>query len=335
MLDERLQPRPLYGIGTVARLTGVKQDTLRVWERRYRLGASYKSPTGRRQYTQGDLEHLQLIAALVANGTRIGEIASSERKTLEMLLQARGASGPGRVPDPKPRVVFVGEFLCDWLDEHQGCLSNVDAILAKVSPTEVSDDLMAGLGPVDALVLGCSSLSNGQMAAMTRLRSSLSPCSVLVVYQYGNDNWLQELEHQQVQALAFPPDPAQLAFHLTQSVVEKVGAAGATNLGELVPGRPRIHSEEQLSAARQLQGNLDCECPRHITDLIRALANFENYSASCSVENWQDAAVHSCIYAYAGQARWLMEKSLNVVLGHHEVIEQCASDRKLLDEASA
>ena len=48
--------------------------------------------------------------------------------------------------------------------------------------------------------------------------------------------------------------------------------------------------------------------------LIRALAHFEEYSASCSVENWQDAAVHACIYAYTGQARWLMEKALSAAL---------------------
>ena len=35
---QALEPRPLYGIGTVARLTGLKSDTLRVWERRYGLG---------------------------------------------------------------------------------------------------------------------------------------------------------------------------------------------------------------------------------------------------------------------------------------------------------
>ena len=33
----QLEPRPLYGIGTVARLTGLKPDTLRVLERRYGL----------------------------------------------------------------------------------------------------------------------------------------------------------------------------------------------------------------------------------------------------------------------------------------------------------
>ena len=81
-----LEPRPLYGIGTVARLTGLKPDTLRVWERRYGLGASYKSASGRRLFTQSDLEHLQLITALVTDGVRIGEIASSDRKTLELSL---------------------------------------------------------------------------------------------------------------------------------------------------------------------------------------------------------------------------------------------------------
>ena len=83
---QTLEPRPLYGIGTVARLTGLKSDTLRVWERRYGLGASYKSATGRRQYTQSDLDHLQLVSALVKQGVRIGEIAASDRKTLEVLL---------------------------------------------------------------------------------------------------------------------------------------------------------------------------------------------------------------------------------------------------------
>ena len=87
-----LEPRPLFGIGTVARLTGLKSDTLRVWERRYGLGASYKSPTGRRQYTQSDLDHLQLVAALVKQGVRIGEIAASDRKTLEVLLEQQGST---------------------------------------------------------------------------------------------------------------------------------------------------------------------------------------------------------------------------------------------------
>ena len=131
-----LQRRPLYSIGTVARLTGVKQDTLRIWERRYQLGASHKSATGRRLFTQADLEHLQLVAALVASGTRIGEIASSGRRTLEMLLRSRGKGAQRDIPLCKPRILFVGATLCDWLEEHQGCLVHVDALLAPCTPAQ-------------------------------------------------------------------------------------------------------------------------------------------------------------------------------------------------------
>ena len=88
-----LEPRPLYGIGTVARLTGLKSDTLRVWERRYGLGASYKSATGRRQYTQSDLDHLQLVSALVKQGVRIGEIAASDGRPSRCCYSSKTSLG--------------------------------------------------------------------------------------------------------------------------------------------------------------------------------------------------------------------------------------------------
>ena len=98
MQNAVLESRPLYAIGTVARLTGLKPDTLRIWERRYGLGASQKSATGRRQYTQSDLDHLQLISALVGAGSRIGEIATAPRKTLEMLLRRQATTSSSCVP---------------------------------------------------------------------------------------------------------------------------------------------------------------------------------------------------------------------------------------------
>ena len=143
MGQAQLIPRPLYGIGTVARLTGLKPDTLRVWERRYNLGASHKSATGRRQYTQADLEHLQLVSALIGNGARIGDIASADRRTLEVLLRARNGALGDPVPESKPRILFVGEALCDWLDEHQGCLVNVSALLARNTPQEMLEGELA------------------------------------------------------------------------------------------------------------------------------------------------------------------------------------------------
>ncbi|MAT94892.1 MAG: helix-turn-helix-type transcriptional regulator [Halioglobus sp.] len=313
----QLQSRPLYGIGTVARLTGIKPDTLRIWERRYQLGASHKSASGRRQYTQSDLEHLQLVAALVADGARIGEIAASERRTLEMMLRARDESSPADIPAPKPRVLFVGRGLCDWLDEHQGCLVNVNAVLAPCALQEVDAELLAQLETVDAIVVECSGVNATRVQELEQVSDALQADSVMVLQHCSGERWRDALTAKGYQHAQFPPDPAQLAFHLARSAAEKEASVGSSNLGELMQGKPRLFSEAEISAARAIQGALTCECPRHISDLVRSLAAFEEYSSNCSVENWSDASVHACVYAYAGQARWLMEKALGHVLDAH------------------
>ncbi len=312
-----LQRRPLYGIGTVARLTGVKPDTLRIWERRYQLGASHKSPSGRRLFTQADLEHLQLIAALVASGTRIGEIAVAERRTLEMLLRARGKGIQSDIPVRKPRILFVGDALCDWLEEHQGCLAHIDALLARCPLAHMDISLLDTVAGIDGLVVEYGGRTAATKEMLLALSATLGTRNVLVLHQYGNERLVEELDQQGYTSASFPPDPAFLAFHLSLSTAVKEAGLGAQNLGQLVQGKPRLFNEQELSEARSLRSALDCECPRHIADLVRALGTFEDYSASCSVENWQDASLHACVYAYAVQARWLMEKALGLVLDAH------------------
>ena len=174
MLYPALEPRPLYGIGTVARLTGLKADTLRVWERRYGLGASHKSATGRRQYTQSDLDHLQLVAALVSQGVRIGEIAASDGKTLQMLLERHSqGSGPRReMPPAKSKVLFIGAELCRGLMSIKGayrvsplCLPGCQSIkrLKQLTPDDVAD----------LLVVHCPSLTLQQIRAVETLANRL------------------------------------------------------------------------------------------------------------------------------------------------------------------
>ena len=308
------EPRPLYGIGTVARLTGLKPDTLRVWERRYGLGASHKSDTGRRQYTQSDMEHLQLVAALVNDGARIGEIAGSERKTLEMLIRQRGLAAREAMPRSKPRAVFIGKGLCDWLDKHQGCISNVSARLARIDASAIDTEALGSDHDNDVLVVECASLSSTSVGRLLDLQKAKVAGRIIVSYQFGNSHWLEELEAAGIVPMSFPPDSGKLAFEIAKGVAETDVLAGESNLADIMVAKPRQFAAAELSAAANLKSTLDCECPRHIAELITALSNFEEYSASCSIDNWRDAAVHSCIYAYTGQARHLMEKALQAVL---------------------
>ncbi len=312
------EPRPLYGIGTVARLTGLKPDTLRVWERRYGLGASFKSASGRRQYTQSDLEHLQMIAALVKDGARIGEIANAENKTLQLLLKGRGKHVERQVPPPKPRVVFVGQEMCAWLDEHQGCISSVSALLVRESLMDVIDTLKLE-EHVQMLVVDCPAMSTAQIEGVEALSKRLGIDNVLVTYRMANDRWLDELARRNTSTLEFPPEPARLAYEMSKVTVSRDTEEGQFDLGELVNPKPRRYSSEELIAAGKLKSLLDCECPRHIVNILQSLNQFEEYSTQCSIENWQDAAVHACIYAYTNQARNLMEKALKSIIDERGV----------------
>jgi hypothetical protein len=319
----RLEPRPLYAIGTVARLTGLKPDTLRVWERRYGLRPSHRSPTGRRQYTQADLEHLQLLATLVSTGVRIGEVAACGRRTLEIML---GRADGAQACDRKPRVLVIGTELCEWLDEHQGCLSHVDAILARVSLAESAEALTEGVEPPDLMVVGCSRLGPEQVRQVEALAGLLAAGRTLVACATANDRSLESLRLRGVGTTAFPPDPGFLAFELARVPAEMAARQGSVHLGDLVGAKPRQMSMEELVAAAAARSEQGEPSPARLAELVNGLAGFEQDMAAGAVGDWSDAAVRACAYTYAGQARWLMEKALQVVLSGEAA--RCAEGRE-------
>lgn len=73
-----------YRIGAVSRLTGVTQDALRVWERRYGVVEPQRSEGGDRLYSREDVTRLTLIKRLVDAGHAISRVA---RLTLKQLQQ--------------------------------------------------------------------------------------------------------------------------------------------------------------------------------------------------------------------------------------------------------
>jgi hypothetical protein len=166
----------------------------------------------------------------------------------------------------------------------------------------------------DILVVHCPSLTLPQINGVNTIAERLSVRRTIVLYQFGNDQWLAELERLGHSAFKYPLEPSQLAFEIGRSQVEKETAEGIGNLSELMPAKPRVFSDAALRAAAQEKIVLDCECPRHLSELIKSLNEFEAYSSACSVDNWKDAAIHASIYAYTCQARHLMEKALQSAL---------------------
>jgi MerR family transcriptional regulator/heat shock protein HspR len=69
----------VYIISVAARLSGVHPQTLRIYERRG-LISPYRTPGGTRRYSDEDLERLQLIQELTAQGVNLEGV----RRILEL-----------------------------------------------------------------------------------------------------------------------------------------------------------------------------------------------------------------------------------------------------------
>jgi len=320
MTTAMTEQRPLYGIGTVARLAGIKPDTLRIWERRYGLGASQKGDNGRRLYSQTDLEHLQIVARLVTKGFRIGEIASMERKTLAALLEQEG--GGSQLPSPRPKGLFLGTALCDWLDHHPGCLSGLDSSLVRAQLSEAIADAATDLGQPQLLVVEAAAMGTEQMQLLLKLHQRLGEIPALLLYEFASPRNLETLAQAGFRTAQLPLETSMFAESIRPLVNAVEVDRGTSDAGELAVPQPRLFRDKDLLDILKQPSALECGCSHHLSEVIQSLVNFEEYSSQCSVESWRDAATHTCVYAYTNQARWLMEKALVAVLEEHKHHEE-------------
>lgn len=75
-----------HPIQVVARSTGLSADVIRAWERRYGVVAPVRLPSGRRLYSDADIERLRLLARASLAGHNIGQIAGLDGRALAKLV---------------------------------------------------------------------------------------------------------------------------------------------------------------------------------------------------------------------------------------------------------
>ena len=87
-----------HPIAVVSERTGLSQDVLRMWERRYQVVSPTRTPGGERLYSEADVERLRLLDAAVAAGRRIGGVAMLSTSELARLVDDDRAAAARRVP---------------------------------------------------------------------------------------------------------------------------------------------------------------------------------------------------------------------------------------------
>ncbi|KXX65680.1 hypothetical protein AY586_09140 [Marichromatium gracile] len=294
-----------FRIGSVSQLTGVPAETLRVWERRYAVASPARTPSGVRLYSAEDVARLTLIKRLVDRGDAIGSVARLDLGQLRGRLQGPDLLDPMASVRPPCRVMVVGAALGERLRLEGGLPEEV--VLERAFDTATSFLAEPLTLCPDVLVVEQPTLHLDQLDDLRRLQMHAGAARTVVVYVFSSSATLSRLEALGMTARRAPLTTAELA-RCCLSLQPGAAAAGLDpELGYGPP--PRRYSDSELieiAAASHTR----CECPRHLVDLIQALAAFERYGAECESRSSDNALLHAALYRSTAHARAILENTL-------------------------
>ncbi|HEX5131424.1 MAG TPA: cobalamin-dependent protein [Candidatus Krumholzibacteria bacterium] len=92
---------PRHPIGVVSSRTGLPQDLIRAWERRYEAVKPGRGATGRRLYSDSDIEKLRLLRRAVAGGRRISDVVAYPIERLQRMVDEDRAQIVAGAPRPR------------------------------------------------------------------------------------------------------------------------------------------------------------------------------------------------------------------------------------------
>ena len=309
-----------YGIGAVARLTGLTDHTIRVWERRYEAVVAERSANGRRQYTAADVEKLGLLKRLTDDGISIGQIAGDSIDELRSRAQDISGLSETQVPE-RITVAVLGDYLSGRLQTSQRDLAPLEILIADSNRDRFVADLRRH--SPDVLVFETPILNRETARDLKRMMRDCGAAGGVIIYNFGAT---RDVDHARDSRLVVARAPV-IVDEIRAAVIRAVSQPLATRPRASTarktavpadwqfsgPVAPRHFNQAQLATLASASTAIDCECPHHLAELVNDLSAFEIYSANCANRDDDDAALHRYLHQTTAQARALIEVALEKV----------------------
>ncbi|NYE60313.1 DNA-binding transcriptional MerR regulator [Duganella sp. 1224] len=288
-----------YRSGVAARLAGLPVETLRVWERRYGVSDANRSPQGQRLYSAEQVHRLGLLKRVVDLGHAIGTVARLEAADLAELAGALPAATGAHALT----LAVVGTALAQRLGA-----TRTAPVLDIVAASAQLDDAAGELAGTraDVLLIEAPEMTADAVPQIRALRRALAVRTVVVLYRFCDSATVRRLREQGCLVARAPSDASEIAVLCSTALT----GASLPPPGPSKPAAPRRLNDEELAALASASTSINCECPRHLADILMMLASFERYSKQCAHRNAADAALHEDLARSAGHARMLMEDAL-------------------------
>ena len=318
---DKVRVNPMYRSGSAARLSGVPVETLRVWERRYKLVSPSRSAHGHREYSMDEIKHLSVIKQLVDRGNPIGAIAHLHVDELRAMLdqqpmmQATNATVDyhSRTPVSLIRTFIVARRM-------SGCLADINRSSGAIDVVGHCSTLQLALKQqdlaADLLLVEISEINQIEDCAIDAVRKQVGAGGVVILYRFARHESVQKLRAAGYLVARIPTDMDELdsLCRLALSVASKK-TVNLTLAGDLAEAFPvALFDDQALAAIATAATGIYCECPRHLVEILQMLGSFERYSAQCENRDARDEVVHRQILHATVQARVIIETVLEKVV---------------------
>ena len=327
---------PRFRAGAVAQMVRMPVATLRIWEQRYQLTSREISVSGHRMYSASDVQRIALLKQLSDLGHAIGTMAALDLEELRQVAVTHvsttaGSSLPlATVREFTPwRVAVVGAALAHRLQQ-PSLLSRLGRAVELSGPFVSLAQAMQAGQRVDALLVQAHGLHDASLAELQAAAGALGARRLAVLYGFAKESVCKAFVAAGVALLREPQTEAALDEWLSRlqsdAGPQRRNATPAALLGLVSPlglaldaVPPRRYDDATWAHFAARSATVDCECPRHVVDLLMQLSHFETYSAECEQLSPADIALHAYLCRTAAAARHLFEIALERLAIHEGV----------------
>lgn len=314
-----MEPRR-YRSGEAARLARMPAATLRIWERRYAVVSPPKTPSGQRLYSDDDLQRLRLIKTLVDQGHPISAIAGLDWEALKALMLSR-ESTPPELPETLSLLVVGPADM-----PSAGSVFGSMRICMRAGSIEEAFQYADTGKTADALFAAVTSLHVETVARIVALAEGVHAKAVSVVYAFGTRRAIELAGLAGVRAIGQADTQARPA----QLIAELADWATAHRQADMLnagtgPRAMRRFDDKALATLADISSAIQCECPRHLAELVLQLSAFQRYSDECRSQSPADALLHHRLGTVANRAVQLLETALAEIVRQERLVNRALS----------
>lgn len=304
-----------FGMGAAVARTGLSPAVIRMWEKRYGAVEPRRTATNRRLFSPLDVRRLALMKQLTDQGHAISRIAVLGAEPLQALVEESGRPDDRRAPSSANgpgRLLLAGPSAGEWS-------AALDLGESEILKPYGSIDELAGAGQTpraDLLVVETDTLFSETVERLRELMRRSGALRAVLIYRFAKSGVVRELGRldEDLIVLRGPLSPARVrreCFLQLRTLFPEFGGPMPVDAG---PIPARRFNAAQLGRLTSISSSVDCECPRHMAELLKGLAAFEAYSEACEDRNADDALVHGFLHRTTARVRRTMENALDELL---------------------